>query len=262
MKNNIMFNEDDSFLTYPFLEIESQLTNFKQTIFNTNNKNISLLINNGGRLAQNLIEYVYRNKIEVNEDLYKYSFKNFLDEKCRFIPKHLRDSAFSFQEKRLSALNSVEYAEEEVRDVFFTYLESFAVFLYLFEKYLSKEFNDDKRFISLIDATEFIQDYINVERQRIYLTNSNSLDLNSGVSSADLYELLKSLDSKIDALSNKVDERADEIVNEIGKLDEKLEIYNSSLAELKESVQKKLKMQKAMKIKKKKFIINLITKPQ
>ena len=88
------------------------------------------------------------------------------------------------------------------------------------------------------------------------------MDLNSGVSSADLYELLKSLDSKIDALSNKVDERADEIVNEIGKLDEKLEIYNSSLAELKESVQKKLKMQKAMKIKKKKFIINLITKPQ
>lgn len=253
MKNNIMFNEDGSFLNYPFLEIKSQLQNFEQTIFNTNSDNISLLINNGGRLAQNLIEYVYMNKKDEDENIHKYTFKDFLDKKCRFIPKHLRDSALYFEEKRYDALNSVEY-NEEIEDVFFTYLEAFNVFLYLFGNYLCNEFNNDaEKFISLYDTTEFIQDYINVERRKKHLTNSNGFNLNSETSSRDIYKMLKSLDSKIDALSEKVDDRANGILDEIGKLDEKLEIYNASLAELKESVQNKLEAAEGNEHKKEKI---------
>ncbi|WP_296869345.1 hypothetical protein [uncultured Methanobrevibacter sp.] len=117
----------------PGPEIDNELILFRELFNIRRNYRNSLLISQGGRITQHLVEFLARNKIDIDEDIYKSDFKDFLD-KCEFIPDAIRDFILIINNYRKEVVHSLKY-EEELGEVMLSFLETFNEVLIWFEYY-------------------------------------------------------------------------------------------------------------------------------
>lgn len=133
-------------------EINNELLLFRE-LFHTRSKyRNSLLISQGGRITQHLVEFSANNKGLITYDIYKEDFEIFL-EKCEFIPKAIRVIILQFYDFRKNVDYSLEY-EKELKNVMAPYLETFYNILDWFEIFFRLEFYDEKKKFEEITKTK------------------------------------------------------------------------------------------------------------
>lgn len=148
----------------PGPEIDNELILFRELFNIRRNYRNSLLISQGGRITQHLVEFLARNKIDIDEDIYKSDFKVFLD-KCEFIPDAIRDFILIINNYRKEVVHSLKY-EEELGEVMLSFLETFNEVLIWFEYYCRYEFNTQyKKFRQIERTRKFLDQKIEKQKQ-------------------------------------------------------------------------------------------------
>lgn len=230
----------------PVKEIDKELIMFKQLVLNCNKNTISLLIGQGGAIAQHFVEYLARNEDELANYTYNYYFEDFINE-CKFLPDHIRDYVLFLQKHRYDAFN-LKY-EDDFDEIFFSYLESYIQFLFLFRNFIHTKCRDLARFNELNSTLSFLQSYIALEKEKRKLTNPQGPILEETRTPPDLNETLNKFDSKLDTILsnqesdkkhhenhtnqlnnltntvNDIDKKTDQILIEFRNLNEKIDKY-------------------------------------
>lgn len=148
----------------PGPEIDNELILFRELFNIRRNYRNSLLISQGGRITQHLVEFLARNKIDIDEDIYKSDFKDFLD-KCEFIPDAIRDFILIINNYRKEVVHSLKY-EEELGEVMLSFLETFNEVLIWFEYYCRYEFHTQyKKFRQIERTRKFLDQKIEKQKQ-------------------------------------------------------------------------------------------------
>lgn len=136
-------------------EIDDELRLFRKLFKLSKNTRNPYIISQGGRITQHLIEFLARNGRQIDEDIYKYTFKDFL-EKCDYIPEPIKNFILFINELRKNVLYSSK-DKEELDESLVYYLEIFYEILKWFENYYAEEFrNNEMKFKEIKNTKRFL----------------------------------------------------------------------------------------------------------
>lgn len=94
----------------PILEIDNELILFRQIFRIQNKMRTSLLIGQGGRITQHLVEFLAYRGGTFNDNIYEYTFREFLN-KCYFIPQNIRNFIFICYDHRKRVISTSKYGK-------------------------------------------------------------------------------------------------------------------------------------------------------
>lgn len=141
-------------------EIDNELILFRE-LFNGDSDFINcLLISQGGRITQHLVEFLARIKGNIKYDIYDLEFKYFL-EQCDFISDDIKDFIININKYRRNVVYSSEH-ENELNGLMLDFLEAFNKILNWFNKYCNKFYKDIKfqeinKTINLLENVNYIE---------------------------------------------------------------------------------------------------------
>lgn len=134
----------------PILEIDNELILFRQIIRIKNNMRTSLLIGQGGRITQHLVEFLAYRDGTFNDNIHEYTFGDFLN-KCDFIPQNIRKFIFICYEHRKKVISTSKYAKQ-FKEILLEFLEAFNGVLNWFRYIYQFEFYDGIDFKEIDDT--------------------------------------------------------------------------------------------------------------
>lgn len=139
-------------------EIDNELILFRELLkIKTSKYYNSLLISQGGRITQHMVELLVRNRRNIQHNIYNSYFKDFLD-KCDFIPIHIRNVILEINNYRRDAVYSIK-DEYELNKFRLDYFKAFKIILIWFYKYCYKYFGFN-RFNEIKDTLKEINKQI------------------------------------------------------------------------------------------------------
>lgn len=143
----------------PILEIDNELILFRQIFLIRNKTRTSLLIGQGGRITQHLVEYLAYRDGSFNDNIHEYTFGNFLNQ-CDFIPQNIRKFILICYEHRKRVISTSKYAKE-FEKIQLEFLEAFYRVLIWFRYIYQQEFYYGIDFNELDETINFLKDRIN-----------------------------------------------------------------------------------------------------
>ena len=143
----------------PILEIDNELILFRQIFLIRNKTRTSLLIGQGGRITQHLVEYLAYCDGSFNDNIHEYTFGNFLNQ-CDFIPKNIRKFILICYEHRKKVISTSKYAKE-FEKIQLEFLEAFYRVLIWFRYIYQQEFYTGMDFNEIDRTINFLKDKIN-----------------------------------------------------------------------------------------------------
>ena len=253
----------------PFREIDNELKTFRGLFDYQYDGRNDLLISRGGTIAQYMVELLARLQNNIKHDIYSSEFKEFLDNECDFIPEYLREFVFTIYEYKNKVIYKEEY-EKELDEVFLPFLTSFHNFLFLYRNFFTTWKHLKKKPLRQLQTTiRFLEEEINRYDGENYdsgnYQNRNTRIQNQSDSEEIKYALNKILqnqererlehENQMEVLNNQT-EQLNTIENKVDNIAELLKEYNSTLAKLRETAQRRLETAKDNEIRKEKIYSN------
>lgn len=236
-------------------EIDDELKLFKILFKLRKNIRNPYIISQGGRITQHLVEFLARNGRTIDENIYKSTFKDFL-ETCDYIPKPIKNFILFINDLRKNVVYSSK-DKNELDESMVYYLEIFYEILKWFENFYDEEFphnemkfkeiNPTKRFLNRkIDEYDDEEESTN-ETESIILSEMKELrndmkDMNNTVNNInntvndtnetvhdlkdtaeDTNETVHAIDYKMDEFLLKFEEYHEEYAKDLAKISEKVD---------------------------------------
>lgn len=142
----------------PILEIDNELILFRHIFRIKNQMRTSLLIGQGGRITQHLVEFLAYRDGNFDDNIHDYTFGEFLD-KCYFIDRNIREFIYKCYDHRKKVISTSKYAKE-FEGMLLEFLEAFNGVLIWFRYIYQMEFNDGLDFTEIDETITFLKDKI------------------------------------------------------------------------------------------------------
>ena len=142
----------------PILEIDNELILFRYIFRIPNKMRTSLLIGQGGRIAQHLVEFLAYRDGTFNDNIYEYTFGEFLN-KCYFIPSKIRNFIYICYNHRKRVISTSKYAKQ-FEEILLEFLEAFNGVLNWFRYIYQCEFYDGIDFKEIDNTIDDLKDKI------------------------------------------------------------------------------------------------------
>ena len=147
-------------------EIDNELLMFRELFSNNSDNRNYLIISQGGRIVQHMVELLVRYKKDINQNIYSSTFEHFINQ-YEFIPNHFRDYAITLQKFRYDAVQTTEKEKKELDEIFISFLESFSAFLVSFRNfYHNNYFPGQAPFNELHNTIGFLNMQIEIEYEK------------------------------------------------------------------------------------------------
>lgn len=235
-------------------EIDNELILFRELFRITESEYYnSLLISQGGRITQHLVEFLYRNSRTLYHDLYNTTFARFLNE-CDFIPYPIKEFMKIINNYRKNAVHTLE-DDEELDEIIFPYLETFNEVLKWFYIHCNKKGGIIRKFKQIRKTIAFLNRKIKSEEwnqiDNDFKLNRNSKNNELVLKIPKILDELKELKKIAYATNNTVEEMNNTVQdtnNTVHDIDDKvdqlkieLEQLNTDIKLYKEEVHETLK---------------------
>ena len=138
----------------PILEIDNELFLFRHIFYVRNKSRTSLLISQGGRITQHLVEFLAYREGTFEDNIHDYTFGEFLD-KCDFIDQDIRKFIFTCYDHRKTVISTSKYAKQ-FEGMLLEFLEAFNAVLIWFRWIYQMEFDDGLDFKEIDETITFL----------------------------------------------------------------------------------------------------------
>ncbi len=253
----------------PFREIDNELKTFRGLFDYQYASRNDLLISRGGTIAQYMVELLARLENNIKHDIYGSEFKEFLNNECVFIPEYLREFVFTIYEYKNKVIYKEEY-KKDLDEVFLSFLKSFQDFLVVFKNFFTTWNHPKKKPLRQLQTTinfleKEINSYYDQDNDSENYQNRNTHAQNQTNSEEINYKLNKILQNqererleheKQTEELNKHTKQLNTIENKVDNIAELLNEYNSTLANLRETAQRRLETAKDNEVRKEKIYSN------
>lgn len=253
----------------PFREIDNELKTFRGLFDYQYASRNDLLISRGGTIAQYMVELLARLENNIKHDIYGFEFKEFLNNECVFIPEYLREFVFTIYEYKNKVIYKEEY-KKDLDEVFLSFLKSFQDFLVVFKNFFTTWNHPKKKPLRQLQTTiNFLEKEINCyydqDNDSENYQNRNTHAQNQTNTEEINYKLNKILQNqererleheKQTEELNKHTKQLNTIENKVDNIAELLNEYNSTLANLRETAQRRLETAKDNEVRKEKIYSN------
>lgn len=136
-------------------EIDDELRLFRKLFQLGKTSRNPYIISQGGRITQHLVEFLARNGKSIDEDIYRNTFKKFL-EKCDYIPEPIKNFILFINDLRKNVIYSSQ-DKEQLNESMVYYLEIFYDILKWFENFYEKEFpHNEMKFKEITKTKRFL----------------------------------------------------------------------------------------------------------
>ena len=228
----------------PGPEIDNELILFRELLKIKRSKYYnSLLISQGGRITQHLVEFLVRYNRNINHNIYNSDFKDFLEE-CEFIPEPIREFILLINEYRKNVVYSFKY-EKELELIRLSFLETFNEVLKWFDHYCF--FNYRVRPIRIIQIKKTIKvlnEYIELEKQRNTEQNYREINIYEDIGhiSLNTMEILEGLLDIPEMLNRikRIEDRVMDTNNTVNNIENKVIDTNETVHDIDNKVDKLL----------------------
>ena len=240
-------------------EIDNELILFRELLKMNSEYYNSLLISQGGRITQHMVEFLVRNKRNIYHNIYNSNFEDFLD-KCDFIPTNIRKVILEINTYRRDAVYSIK-DEYELNEFILDYFKAFKIILIWFYRYCYKYFGFNRfdeiksTFTDLkekINNPEEINKHITTFEPDLEENFSNGNDIKEMKSAIfELVDSVKRIDKRTEDINettqdtNRIAQDTNEtthiIDNKVDQIHTELRQLNANIAEYKNDVHELLK---------------------
>lgn len=211
-------------------EIDNELILFRELFKIDGEIYNSLLISQGGRITQHLIEFIAGRQGIIEQGTYDSAFKDFID-KCEFIPSKTKRLVLKFNEYRKKVVYSKEH-ENELEEIMPAYFKTFIDILEWFDNYCKDKYKDAKfeQIKKTIDylATEEYVDY-KKNRQQVVIDKLDKIMQDT----QETKQEVKHHTGQLNDIEDKIDYMSEILIN-----------FNNSLAKHREKTLENLKIAK------------------
>ena len=189
----------------PILEIDNELILFRQIFRIKNKMRTSLLIGQGGRITQHLVEFLAYRDGTFDDNIHGYTFGEFLN-KCDFIPIKVRKFIFMCYEHRKKVISTSKYAKQ-LEEILLEFLEAFIGVLIWFRYIYKYEFYYGIDFKEIDNTITDLKNKINDLEENKSPFEENNWDKEFEYyfeENPSTYKIIEFLELKINYLENKL----------------------------------------------------------
>ena len=215
-------------------EIDNELILFRELLKMTNSDYYnSLLISQGGRITQHMVEFLVRNKRAIRHNIYESYFEDFLNQ-CDFIPDNIRKVILEINKYRRDAVYSIkdEYELNKFRLDYFKALKIIFIWFYkyCYEYFGFNRFNEIKQTYKVLNMA--INNYQEVNKKNTLiepdLEEYTSKDNDISEMKSAIFELLyhtKTIDKTTQDINNRTQDIQETTHNIDNKVDQLLDVF-------------------------------------
>lgn len=237
----------------PILEIDNELILFRQIFRIDNQMRTSLLIAQGGRISQHLVEFLAYRDGTFNDNIHEYQFGDFLS-KCDFIPQNIGKFIFICYEHRKKVISTSTYAKQ-FKEILLEFLEAFNSvlrwFRYIYEevfytgidfKELDYTIKDLKKKIKKIkekggyyeDDDDEFEHYLEEHRSEAIIVEHfdskfHKFEMGFASFQREMYENLDGFEGRMHERFDTLEQKLDEILDQINECMTIIEDYQKDV---------------------------------
>ena len=206
----------------PILEIDNELILFRQIFQIRNQMRTSLLIGQGGRITQHLVEFLAYRDGTFNDNIHEYTFGDFLN-KCDFIPQNIRKFISICYEHRKKVISTSKYAKQ-FKEILLEFLEAFKGVLRWFQYIYEEVFYADMDFKELDTTIKDLKKKIKEIKEKRGYYEDDDYEFEHYVEEHPSEAIIiEHFDSKFNEFENRFDSLENGMYGRFDNIDQKLD---------------------------------------